>query len=101
MATYQITNVYKAAAHSSMENHSYSRGGAIPMHRKLIAIKAEASRLKRMARLEKAMDIKHVPFKFWSQGEYTDLLKGKNRKEGDVLPKSECLHDDRVDCLAD
>ncbi|MDR4499699.1 MAG: hydroxylamine oxidoreductase [Candidatus Scalindua sp.] len=101
MATYQITNVYKAAAHSSMENTSYSRGGAIPMNRKLIAIKAEASRLKRLALLEKAQGIKHVPFKFWSQGEYTDLLKGKNRKEGDVLPKSECLHNDKVDCLAD
>ena len=71
------------------------------MHRKLIEIKAEASRLKRLAILEKAQGIKHVPFEFWSQGEYTDLLKGKNRKEGDVLPKSECLHNDKVDCLSD
>ena len=101
MATYQITNVYKAAAHSSMENTSYSRGGAIPMHRQLIAIKNEASKLRRLARLEKEAGIKHIPYDFWSHGEYTDLLNGKNRKEGDVLPKSECLHNENVSCIAD
>ncbi|MGR3178269.1 MAG: multiheme c-type cytochrome [Candidatus Anammoxibacter sp.] len=101
MATYQITNVYKAAAHMSSENTSYSKGGAIPMHRQLIAIKSEASKLRRLAELEKAAGIKHIPYDFWSHGEYTDLLKGKNRKEGDVLPKSECLHDEKVECLAD
>ncbi len=101
MATYEITNLYKAAAHNSAENTSYSLGGAIPMHRKLIQIKAEASKLRRIAEIEKKLGIKHIPYDFWSTGEYTDLLNGKNRKEGDVLSKDECLHNDEVDCLAD
>jgi len=59
----------------------------------LVEIKSEASKLRRLATLEKKAGINHVPYDFWSQGEYTDLLKGKERKEGDVGPKSECLHE--------
>lgn len=100
MVTYQITNLYKAAVHFSMDNTTYSRGGAIPMNRKLIEIKAEASTLRRLANLEKNAGIKLVPYDFWKHGEYTDMLKGSKRKEGDVLPKSECLHEG-VECLED
>jgi len=101
MSTYGITNLYKAAAHNSSEHTSYSRGGAIPLHRKLIQIKAEASTLRRIARIEKELGIGHIPYDFWSQGEYTDLLKGKDRVKDDVLPKTECRHNDKVKCLSD
>ncbi|MBI2560460.1 MAG: hypothetical protein HYW14_04935, partial [Planctomycetes bacterium] len=47
---------------------------------------------KRIARLEKQAGIEHKAFDFWKHGEYTDLLTGWKRKEGDVLPKTECLH---------
>ena len=53
-----------------------------------------ASKFRRLARLEEKAGINYIPYDFWSQGEYTDLLKGKKRTEGDVLPKTECLHED-------
>ncbi len=92
MMAYHSTAVYKSAAHFSMNDISYNLG-AFPMDSTLVEIKSEASKLRRLATLEKKAGINHVPYDFWSQGEYTDLLKGKERKEGDVGPKSECLHE--------
>ncbi|OHB93710.1 MAG: hypothetical protein A3E19_04300 [Planctomycetes bacterium RIFCSPHIGHO2_12_FULL_52_36] len=50
----------------------------------LTQIKAEASRLRRLAELEKKVGIKHKTYDFWKHGEYTDLLLGWKRKEGDI-----------------
>lgn len=97
MLAYHATAVYKSAAHFSMDDVTYNRGG-FPMDRMLVDIKDEASKLRRLARLEGKAGIQHIPYDFWSHGEYTDLLNGKNRKEGDVLPESECLHDG-VECV--
>jgi hydroxylamine dehydrogenase len=79
-----ITNaVYKAMAHFAWYNATYGLG-AFMQDRWLTQIKAEASRLRRFAELEKKVGIKHKPYDFWKHGEYTDLLLGWKRKEGDV-----------------
>ena len=92
MIVYQVTAVYKAAAHFAIDDVTYN-AGAFPMDRKLIEIKSEASKLRRITTLEKEVGIEHKAYDFWKHGEYTDLLTGWKRKEGDVLPKSECRHE--------
>jgi hydroxylamine dehydrogenase len=82
MIVYQVTAVYKAAAHFSIDDVTYNKG-AFPMDRQLIMIKDEASKLRRLATLEKEVGIEHVAYDFWKHGEYTDLLTGYKRKEGD------------------
>ena len=93
MIVYQVTAVYKAAAHFSIDDVSYN-AGAFPMDRQLIEIKDEASKLRRISTLEKEVGIEHVAYDFWKHGEYTDLLTGYKRQEGDVLSKDECKHGD-------
>jgi hydroxylamine dehydrogenase len=93
MIVYQVTAVYKAAAHFSIDDVSYN-AGAFPMDRQLIEIKDEASKLRRISTLEKEVGIEHVAYDFWKHGEYTDLLTGYKRQEGDVLSKEECKHGD-------
>ncbi|HHT9125712.1 MAG TPA: multiheme c-type cytochrome [Candidatus Brocadiia bacterium] len=90
MICYQIARIYKARAHGSLMHATYTHG-AFPADRQLTQIKAEASKLKRMARLEKHYGIQHKAFDFWKHGEYTDLLTGWKRKDGDLHPE-ECLH---------
>jgi hydroxylamine dehydrogenase len=82
MIVYQVTAVYKAAAHFSIDDVTYNKG-AFPQDRKLIEIKSEASKLRRLATLEKEVGIEHKAYDFWKHGEYTDLLTGYKRKEGD------------------
>ncbi|MHC4453797.1 MAG: multiheme c-type cytochrome [Planctomycetota bacterium] len=82
MVVYQITAVYKAAAHFSIDDVTYN-AGAFPMDRQLVMIKSEASKLRRIATLEKEVGIEHKAYDFWAHGEYTDLLTGYKRKEGD------------------
>ena len=48
---------------------------------------AEASKLRRFSELEKKVEIEHKAYEFWKHGEYTDLLLGWKRKEGDVKEK--------------
>jgi hydroxylamine dehydrogenase len=90
MICYQIARIYKARAHGSLMHSTYTHG-AFPADRHLTQIKAEASMLKRLVRLEKEAGIEHTAFDFWKHGEYTDLLTGYKRKEGDIH-KEECLH---------
>lgn len=97
MLAYHSTAVYKSAAHFSMNDATNNRG-AFAMDRSLVDIKDEASKLRRFARLEEKAGINHVPYDFWEHGEYTDLLMGKKRQDGDVLPETECLHED-VKCI--
>jgi hydroxylamine dehydrogenase len=65
-------------------NATYGTGGAFEQDRMLVQIKAEASRLKRFKALEAAAGVEYKPQPFWQHGEYTDLLSGWKRKEGDV-----------------
>ncbi len=97
MLAVHSTAIYKGAAHFSMADMTYNNG-AFSMDRALINIKDEASKLRRIARLESKQDIKHIPYDFWKNGEFTNLLKGKKRIEGAVLEKKECLHGDTTDC---
>lgn len=81
---YQTGNVYKALAHMAIYNATYGTGGAFEQDRMLIQVKAEASRLKRFKALEQKVGIDFKAQEFWKHGEYTDLLAGWKRKEGDV-----------------
>ncbi|MBT6562901.1 MAG: hypothetical protein HON76_10275 [Candidatus Scalindua sp.] len=63
------------------------------MDRHLIQIKDEASKLRRISTLEKEVGIEHVAFDFWKHGEYTDLLTGYKRTEGDIVEDA-CDHGD-------
>jgi hypothetical protein len=85
MIVYQVTAVYKAAAHFSIDDVTYNKG-AFPQDRTLVEIKSEASKLRRIATLEKEVGIEHKAYDFWKHGEYTDLLTGYKRKEGDYDP---------------
>ncbi len=97
MLANHTSSIYKSASHFSMNNITYDNG-FLSMDRALVEIKSEASKLKRLVRLEEKAGIDHIPYDFWKNGEFTDLLKGKSRKEGDVLSNTECLHDN-VKCL--
>lgn len=47
-------------------------------------IKNEASRLRRLAAIEKKLGIEHATaYKFWKHGEYTDLYLGWKIKRGE------------------
>jgi hydroxylamine dehydrogenase len=41
-----------------------------------VRIKAEASRLRRIAEIEKKLGIQHAAYDFWKHGEYTDMYLG-------------------------
>ena len=92
MIVYQVTAVYKSAAHFAIDDVSYN-AGAFPMDRHLIQIKDEASKLRRISTLEKEVGIEHKAFDFWKHGEYTDLLTGYKRTEGDIVEDA-CDHGD-------
>lgn len=85
LLVYITNSVYKAMSHFAWYNATYGLG-AFMQDRWLTQIKAEASRLRRFDELEKKVGIKHVAYDFWKHGEYTDLLVGWKRKEGDVTP---------------
>ncbi|OHC02377.1 MAG: hypothetical protein A3G17_05755 [Planctomycetes bacterium RIFCSPLOWO2_12_FULL_50_35] len=79
-----VTNaVYKAVAHFAWYNATYGLG-AFKQDRLLTEIKAEASRLRRLAAVEKKLGINHEPDEFWRHGEYTDLLLGWKIKNGEM-----------------
>src|SRR3989338_633667 len=79
-----VTNaVYKAVAHFAWYNATYGLG-AFKQNRLLTEIKAEASRLRRLAAVEKKLGINHEPDEFWRHGEYTDLLLGWKIKNGEM-----------------
>jgi hypothetical protein len=81
MLVYITNSVYKAMSHFAWYNATYGLG-AFKQDRWLTQIKAEASRLKRFAALEKEVGITHKADKFWKHGEYIDLLLGWKIKEG-------------------
>ncbi|MCQ4573633.1 MAG: hydroxylamine oxidoreductase [Candidatus Brocadiales bacterium] len=84
-----VTNaVYKAMAHFAWYNATYGLG-AFKQDRLLTQIKAEASRLRRFAAIEKELGIEHQAENFWKHGEYTDLLLGwkiKQKEAGKATP---------------
>ncbi len=56
----------------------------VAQDRWIVDIKGEASKLRRISTLEERAGIKHKAYDFWKHGEYTDLLLGWKRKDGDV-----------------
>jgi hydroxylamine dehydrogenase len=78
--------IYKAKAHNAVYSPIY---GYLEwaQDRWLVRIKTEASRLRRLAEIEKKLGIKHTAYDFWKHGEYTDLYLGWMRK-GEVAPNS-------------
>lgn len=91
MLVYITNAVYKASAHFAWYNATYGLG-AFCQDRWLIQVKAEASRLRRFAEIEKKLGIQHTAYDFWKHGEYTDLLLGWKRKPGDVAAVEESGH---------
>jgi hydroxylamine dehydrogenase len=83
MLVYITNAIYKAMAHSGWYGATYGKG-AFLQDRWLIDIKGEASKLRRISTLEKKVGIDHKAYDFWKHGEYTDLLLGWKRKEGDI-----------------
>ena len=73
--------IYKAKAHGAVYSPIYGYW-EWAQDRWLVQIKAEASRLKRFAEIEKKLGIKHTAYTFWKQGEYTNLYLGWRRKGG-------------------
>lgn len=98
MLVYITNAVYKAMAHGAMYGATYGKG-AFLQDRWLVQIKNEASRLRRIKAIEDKVGIKHKAYDFWKHGEYTDLLLGWKRKEGDV-DKTLCNHEGEK-CLAE
>ncbi len=91
MLVYITNAVYKASAHFAWYNATYGLG-AFCQDRWLIQVKAEASRLRRFAEIEKKLGIQHTAYDFWKHGEYTDLLLGWKRKPGDVAEAEKSSH---------
>ncbi len=83
MLVYITNAVYKSMAHFGWYGATYGKG-AFVQDRWLIDIKGEASKLRRISTLEERAGIKHKAYDFWKHGEYTDLLLGWKRKDGDV-----------------
>ncbi len=83
MLVYITNAIYKAMAHFGWYGATYGKG-AFLQDRWLVDIKGEASKLRRISALEKKVGIEHKAYDFWKHGEYTDLLLGWKRKEGDI-----------------
>jgi hydroxylamine dehydrogenase len=72
--------IYKAKAHGAVYSPIYGYW-EWAQDRWLIKIKAEASRLRRLAEVEERLGIRHMAYSFWGHGEYTDMYLGWRRKE--------------------
>ena len=73
LVVFHTTTTFKAAFHMSPDV-STVKSGAFKADESLAKIKSEASKLRRLAALEKAAGIKYVPDDFWKEGEYLDTL---------------------------
>lgn len=74
MVAYATTNTFKGAAHSSGGSATYTFG-AFEADKYLAAIKSEAEKMRRLARIEQKVGVPYQPSEFWTHGEYTDTLK--------------------------
>ncbi len=87
MVAFATTNTFKGAAHGSGGSATYTFG-AFEADKYLAAIKSEAEKMRRLARIEQKVGVPYQPSEFWKQGEYTDTLKvikesaekGKNQR---------------------
>lgn len=73
LVAFATTNTFKGAAHSSGGAATYTFG-AFEADKYLAAIKSEAEKMRRMARIEQKIGIPYTPSYFWKRGEYTDTL---------------------------
>lgn len=76
--------IYKAKAHGAVYSPIYGYW-EWAQDRWLVQIKAEASKLRRLAAVEEKLGIKHTAYDFWKHGEYTDQYLGWKIKGGDKL----------------
>ncbi|OHB86788.1 MAG: hypothetical protein A3C38_05980 [Planctomycetes bacterium RIFCSPHIGHO2_02_FULL_50_42] len=72
--------IYKAKAHGAVYSPIYGYW-EWAQDRWLVQIKNEASRLRRIAAIEKKLGIDHTTYDFWKHGEYTDMYLGWKRKD--------------------
>lgn len=74
--------IYKAKAHGAVYSPIYGYW-EWAQDRWLVQIKNEASRLRRIAEIEKKLGIEHTAYNFWKHGEYTDMYLGWKIKKGE------------------
>lgn len=72
---YWQTYIFKGMAHGSWNDATYC-DGSFGMDRWLVRVKDTASRIRRLAAIEKKVGINWVPDDFWKHGEWLDQLTG-------------------------